>query len=186
MTVWKARIVLCLCLTLSLSLLAQPNRKRDNDKSCGEFVGAFYKWYLAIALRNNPVPASDFALKDRPYVFSPELLRQLKQESEVQKMAGSNLVGLDADPFFSADGHGEGFVVKQITIKENKCWVEIHTVWDKTADVTPDVTPELELKGDRWIFVNFYYPTPSNPKALNLLDELKALRESWKANGISK
>jgi hypothetical protein len=101
-------------------------------------------------------------------------------------MAGSNLVGLDADPFFSADGHGEGFVVKKITIKENKCWVEIHTVWDKTADVTPDVTPELELKGDRWIFVNFYYPTPSNPKALNLLDELKALRESWKAYGISK
>jgi len=44
---------------------------------------------------------------------------------------------------------------------------------DGKEDATPDVTPELALKGDRWIFVNFYYPTPSRPKALNLLGELR-------------
>jgi len=79
MIVRKACIAMCFCLTLSSSLLAQTSQKRDNNKSCGEFVKIFYTWYVAIALKDNPVPASDFALKERPYAFSPELLRQLKE-----------------------------------------------------------------------------------------------------------
>jgi hypothetical protein len=59
-------------------------------------------------------------------------------------------------------------------------------MWDGKEDATTNVTPELALKGDRWVFVNFYYPTPSDPKALDLLSMLKSLRESWKAYGIGK
>jgi hypothetical protein len=186
MTICKVGVILCLCLTLSISLFGQEARKQGNSRSCREFVEAFYTWYLPVALRNNSVPASDLALENRPHVFSSELLRQLREESEVQKKAGSNLVGLDADPFFTSDGHGDGFAIEKVTTDGDRCWAEIHIVWDGKKDATTDVTPELLLKAGRWRFVNFYYPSPSNPKALNLLSELKALRESWNANGIVK
>ena len=123
-------------------------------------------------------------MKERPDAFSSNLLLQLREESDVQKRAGSDLVGLDADPFFGADGHGEGFVVEKIKTRDDSCWAEIHIVWDGKEDATPGVTPELTLKEGRWRFVNFYFPSPSNPKALNLLSQLKALRALWKAHGI--
>ena len=186
MKIPQSYIAICLCLTFSISLSSQVRRRIQGDnKSCRDFVGTFYTWYFPIASRNNREPASDFALKERAYVFSSELLWRLREESEVQKRAGSDLVSLDADPFFGADGAGEGFVLEKITIKDDRCWAEIHTVWEK-EDATPDVTPELALRHGRWLFVNFYYPSPSDPMALNLLSELKAIRESWKAYGIVK
>jgi len=177
---------LCLCLTLSISRFGQESQKQDNNKSCRAFVTTFYKWYLAISLKPNPIPASDRASKDKPYLFSSELLLRLSEESEVQKRAGSDLVGLDIDPFSGPDGSGDWFVVERVTMKDDRCWAEIHTVSDGKEDATPDVTPELALKGSRWLFVNFYYPSPSTPKVSNLLSELKELRESWKAYGIVK
>jgi hypothetical protein len=187
MTIPKACIGLCLCLTFSISLSSQESgRTQADNKSCRDFVGTFYTWYFPIASRNNRVPASDFALKERAYVFSSELLWRLREESEVQKRAGSDIVDLDADPFFSSDGPGKGFVLEKITIKDDRCWAELHTVWAGKEDATPDVTPELAFEDGRWLFVNFYYPSPSNPKALNLLSELKAIRESWKAYGLVK
>jgi hypothetical protein len=183
----KACITFCLCLALSVSVSGEERLKRSSGKSCREFVATFYKWYLAIALRNNRLPDSAFALKDKPHAFSSELLRQLREESEVQKRAGPDLVGLEHDPFFGGDGAGEGFTVDKITIKDDRCWAEIHNIWDGKKYERPDVTPELALKEGRWIFVDFYYPNPSDPqKTFSLLSELNEMRKDWKKLGLVK
>ena len=89
----------------------------------------------------------------------------------------------DADPFLGADGPAERYIVERITMKDGKCWAEVHGVWEGKENETPDVTPELVLKNGRWLFVNFYFPSPSDPKAWNLLSALEADRELQKEYG---
>ena len=181
MTILKAKTCAGLCLWLMLSGLvtAQEKGQEGINKSCQEFVSTFYVWYLPKALKNSRGPASDLVIRDRPYLLSPDLVRQLSEESEDQRKAGSDLVGLDFDPFLGGDGPAEGYVVKKVTIKDNKCWAEVYGVWDGKQYATPDVTPELMLKGGRWIFVNFYYPDMSSSRSANLLDALKAVRREF-------
>ena len=178
----KKCVGLCLCLTFCIPLSGQDIPKKDINKSCRQFVEAFYTWYLEIASRNNGLPDSDIALKDRPYLFSSELLLRLREESEVQNRAGSDLVNLDINPFSGPDGIGARFGVEKITTKVDRCWAEVH--FDEYK--IPGVMPELAVRDGRWIFVNFYYPSPSNLKAADLLSELKAFRKLWKAHGLLK
>jgi hypothetical protein len=186
MTVARACTGLCLCLILSVSLFGQERQRQDKEISCREFVTTFYKWYLEISSKHDPISTSDRALRDKPFLFGSELLQRLREASEVQKRAGSDLVGLDIDPFSGPDGRSDRFVVEKVTIKDDHCRAEVHFVWNGKKDAAPDVTPELTSEGRRWIFINFYYPSPSDPKASNLLGDLKAVRESWKASGLLK
>ncbi len=179
----KMCIGLCLCLILAIPLFGQEGRQRDTSDSCREFVGEFYAWYLANALRANRFSDSDIALKARPYLFSQNLVRQLKEDSEAQEKAGSDLVSLDFDSFLGGDGPAERYIVERIAIKDGRCWAEVYGVWQGKENRAPDVTPELLFKNDRWRFVNFYFPTPSAPKAGNLLDALAADRELPNKNG---
>lgn len=176
----RASLIVSLILLASISADAQAAPTETNTKSCRQFVEAFYKWYEENASRNNGLPDSDLALKDRPYLFSSELLLRLREESEVQDRAGSDLVNLDIDPFAGPDGLGNRFNVRKISTSGNRCWAQVH--FDEYK--IPGVMPELALRNSRWIFVNFYYPGPSNLKAANLLSELRAAHESWKAAGL--
>ena len=189
MTILKAKACsgLCLCLTLSSLVFAQERRQQDTNKSCREFVGTFYAWYLAKALRDNRGPTSDLALKYRRHIFSRDLFLQLSEDSEAQRKAGSDLVSLDGDPFIGADGPAERYVVERITTKDGRCWAEVHAVWSGKESATPDVTPELMLDSGRWIFVNFHYRDPSRPGwSSSLLDELKDLRHDREQGGAVK
>lgn len=174
---------MCFCVALSISLFGQDRKHQGASQSCREFVGRFYTWYLAKALGPNRLPKSGLAWKSRPYLFSPDLVRQLREDSEAQEKAGSDLVSLDADPFPGGDGPAERYIVKGITLKNGKCWAEVHGVWEGKESKTPDVTPELMIEEGRWLFVNFYFPTPSAPRGWNLLDALKADREFRKKYG---
>ena len=123
---------------------------------------------------------SGSALKYRSYLFSSDIVQQIKEDTNAQDKAGSDLVSLDGDPFVGNDGFGERYIVDRITIKDGVCWAEVHAVWNEKENESPDVTAELVVKGGGWIFANFYYPSPSGPDSLNLLGELKALREMRK------
>jgi hypothetical protein len=127
---------------------------------------------------------SDLALKYRSYLFSSDIVQQIREDTNAQVRAGSDLVSLDGDPFVGNDGFGERYNVERITIKDGVCWAEVHAVWNGKEDESPDVTAELVVKGGLWIFVNFYYPSSSSPNSLNLLGELKALREARKTSSI--
>lgn len=174
---------LCLCFVFSIAAFGQE-RHQSNDAaaSCQAFVTRFYTWYLGLPVKQKQMRKSDVALKSRPYLFSSELVRQLREDSNAQEKAGSDLVSLDADPFL-ADGAAERYSVRKVTLNGRQCWAEVHGVWEGKESTTPDVTPELLLNTDRWVFVNFYFPSPSSSKGWNLLDELKAAREMQKKYG---
>jgi hypothetical protein len=109
MMIPMAKLFTCLflCVTVVLPLSAQARPTQINATSCRLFVETFYRYYLDTASRNHGLTDSDLALKDRPYLFSSELLLRLREESEVQTRAGSNLVNLDIDPFAGPDGAGD-------------------------------------------------------------------------------
>jgi len=171
-----------LCLTFCSFLLGQERHQQRLDKSCQEFVSTFYTWYLGEAVVGVPGEAtSDLALKDRPYVFSSDLYQQLSEDSEAQRKAPGELVGLDFDPFIGPDGPAERYIVEKVTTRDGRCWAEVHAAWNGIKNAATDVTPEPELvfKGGRWIFVNFHYHDPARPgQPFDLLTELKELRKS--------
>lgn len=173
----KTCVGLCLCMALSISVFGREERQQDTTESCRAFVERFYTWYLTKAVGPTGLSKPDSAWRLRPYLFSPDLVRQLREGFEAQGKAGSDLVSLDADPFAGPDGAAERYVVGRITVKDRMCWAGVHGVWEGKERKTPDVTPELGFKDGRWIFKNFYFPSPTAPGARNLLDALKALRE---------
>jgi hypothetical protein len=118
------------------------------------------------------------ALKNRRHVFARDLFLQLSEDSEAQSKAGRDVVGLDFDPFLDTQDRGERYVVENVTTKDRTCWADVYGVWNGEESKTPNVRPELVLKGGRWVFVNFFYPDPSKPKPWDLRSELKELRES--------
>jgi len=179
----KSCVGLCFSLALCVAVLGQQNRQPSTGKSCRELVEGFYTWYAQEALKHNRMTQPDLALKSRPYLFNRDLAQQLREDSEAQTKAGSDLVSLDADPFVGADGPAERYVVERITIHDGKCWAEVHGVWEGKESETPDVTPELLHQDGRWLFANFYFPSPSGVNGWNLLGALKAGREFRKKYG---
>ncbi len=172
-------------LALRVSLSGQERRPQSTSNSCREFVEKFYSWYLANPSKENRWRAGDVALKYRSYLFSSAIVEALQKDNEAQDKAGSDLVSLDADPFVGADGLAENYIVKKVTVKDGRCWAEVHAVWGED-DEAPDVTPELTIKNGKWRFVNFYFPSPSSPKGWDLLGALKELREGRKQYGYGK
>lgn len=187
MTILEMKICsgLCLCLTLSSLALGQEGRQKGLDQSCREFVDTFYTWYLGKAVRNTGEPPSNLALKYRRYVFAKNLFLQLSEDSAAQSKAGRELVGLDFDPFLNTQDPGERYVVESVMTKKGTCLADVHGVWDGKESTTPNVQPELVLKGKQWVFVNFHYPGPSKTNPLDLLRELKELRESREQEGTA-
>jgi len=174
----KTCISVFLCLTFSVSIYGQEKKTANTNQSCKQFVGQFYSWYLELKLKDNPTRTSDLALQAKPDVFDPALAQQLREDSDAQEKAGSDLVSLDADAFLGADGPADRYIVKRVTFKDGKCWAEVHGVREHKEGKAPEVTPESEMNNGQWHFINFYFPSPSKPKSWNLLGELKALRES--------
>ena len=188
--IWRRLLHPCiwlnLCLILPTSLVAQKTLEHATGKSCRAFVASFYDWYGPIAKSNHRGFASDLAWKRRPTLFTKNLVALLRDESEAQNKAGADLVNLDADPFLGADGAGDRYVVEKTTTKSDTCWAEVHAVWDGKEDTSPDVTPQLAFKDEQWVFVNFYFPSPSAPKSWNVLDALSKARQEWIRRGLIK
>lgn len=178
------RLTRCWSLMLGLVLCGSLHMRGENpspgiQKSCQQFVRGFYNWYAPKAQAGGSVAASDLALKQRRALFSAELVRALREDSEAQASAHETIVGLDFDPFIHAQDTADRYATGKITIKGNTCWAEVYGIQSGKKGVTPDITPELLNKNGRWIFVNFHYPNASRPEFENLLDLLKSLR-NWR------
>jgi hypothetical protein len=179
-------IGLNICLLLPVSVVGQSRPEDATSKSCRVFVASFYAWYAPIAKADHKGFASDLAWEKRPALFTKDLVALLREESEAQNRAGADLVNLDADPFLGADGAGERYVVKKTTTKGDTCWAEVHAVWDGKEDAGPDVTPQLALKNEQWVFVNFYFPSPYTASSWNVLNALTEARKEWIKRGLIK
>lgn len=142
------------------------------ESSCRKFVQEFYAWYLPKA-RTSKERASDLVLKEKSYVLSRELARQLKEDSDAQNKAKGELVGLDFDPFLNTqDPDFERCTTGKVVAETTSCRVEISCNFpgQKTQLL---VTPELTFASGQWVLVNFHYMVDG--KAYDLLTMLKQL-----------
>jgi len=173
MTVFKVWVGLFLCLMCTVSSYAAPKQEKTG-RLCQDVVERFYHWYLTKAWKQKHMLPAPYALKHRAYLFSSSIITQVTEDCQAQVMAGSDLVSLDADPFVGPDGPAQSYIVERVTTKDDTCWAEVYGVWGGEKREEPDVTPKLVSKAHgQWVFENFYFPTSSNPRGVNLLDALK-------------
>jgi hypothetical protein len=168
------RVLVCCLFALALPHFSTAQMKHSQDASAQvrEFVQEFYDWYVPKARADNPGPAWDLALKSKGSVFSPDLARALKEDLQAQAKAQGEIVGLDFDPFLSAQDPCERYEAGSVVPKGTSYWVEVYGVCSGKRHEKADVVAELIQKDDHCVFVNFHYP-----KDRNLLAVLKSLRE---------
>lgn len=148
----------------------------DMQKSCRDSVQAFYDWYVPKALKNSEMPASDLALRYKAALFSPDLLRALREDSQAQAKAKGEIVGLDFDPFLNAQDPSEHYVLRDVSVKDGRCSVEVYSVTSGKKSAKTAVIPELMFKSGQWVFMNFHYGKSKRAEDENLLSILKTLR----------
>ena len=153
------------------------SRSPDMQKSCRDFVQVFYDWYVPKALKESEVPASDLALKYKAALFSPELRQALGEDSQAQAKAKGEIVGLDFDPFLNTQDPSERYVLGNVSVKDERCSVEVHSVTSGKKSAKAAVVPELLFKGGHWMFVNFHYGKGKRSQDENLLSTLRRFRQ---------
>ena len=145
--------------------------------SCRSAATEFYQWYVPLLGKRSNGPAWDVALQHRSPMFSPELLQALKSDSETQRRAKGEIVGIDFDPFVGGQDPADHYEVRRITLQDRSCLVE---VWSTPSDtrIRPDVIAELSYQNGRWRFLNFRYPDENT----DLVTVLMQLRKSRRRN----
>lgn len=156
MMLWIKRACSLLVLTMPCALGAQSKDTHAPPKSPTEFVEGFYRWYTPRALRDNPTPAWDIALKFRRSDFSAQLARLLKQDSDAQA-ACEELVGLDFDPILGSQEPAERYEIGRLIQKGEDYQVDIYAVRSGTRSEKPDVRCEFVEKNGHFLFINFFY-----------------------------
>jgi len=160
--------------TTAQNAKSEKRLPRDTRTSCQAFVQGFYDWYVPLALQERAVRTWDFAVKRKPNVFSPQLRRAIKQDSDAQQKASKTtgeLVGLDFDPFLNSQDPSKRFAVESVTAKGTGCRVTVYGVSEGERE---KVTPEVKLEHGHWQFINLQYEFDGHPD--DLLSILKLLR----------
>ncbi len=134
----------------------------------------FYDWYVPLALGDDSIPAFNFALQRRGALFSPELFRALKQDSEASAKANGYIVGLDFDPFLNSQDPDDRYEVGKVTHEEDSYSVEVFGIQSGKKNEKPSVFAVVTRRNGRWLFVNFRYP---NSSAVDLLSVLRRLAQ---------
>lgn len=165
------------CAAARPSAMAQRASASETKQACRAFVQRFYEWYVPKALHESGVPASDLALKYQRSVFSPDLIRALREDSEAQARAAGAIVGLDFDPFLNTQDPSSHYVVSDVMLSGNRCRADVYGVSSGAKSSKPDVLPELAFENGRWLFVNFHYGKSKRSNDENLLSILRTLRE---------
>ncbi len=181
----KITIIACWLSLLALSGLLQaqtPISSRDAVGSVRKFVRDFYSWYFPKALEFQD--SADLALKDRAYVFSPELFKELKEDSDARaRSPGHEIYVLGSDPFFDSQEPLERYELRRITKRGHKYFVEVVGVYPvrpfEGPGTTQEVIAEVERRSGHWVFTNFLFPSVDAQfgDTPNLLEYLRSLRK---------
>lgn len=167
------RITWLLCLACTPLYPQTAPVPAATETSCRQFVQQFYDWYLPKA-RTSKIRASDLVLKEKNSALSPELAKELKEDSEVQSNAPDS-VGLDFDPFLNSQDDGfQKCAAAKAVIQGESCRVDISCNFPKQRPQKL-ATPELLFTRGQWVFVNFHYHFDSGDD--DLLHVLKTLSE---------
>jgi hypothetical protein len=179
-TMMKAFASCALFLLCAATCFPSPQTAQDIEleKSCREFVQKFYDWYVPQALDLKVTNAPGLALKTYAYVFTPELVKLLQEDSDAQAKHPGEIVGLNFDPFLSSQDPSDQFVARSIIRKGGSYLVEVNGI--SSSGRKEKIIAEVVRKKDRWLFQNFHYPNfeKDTAKDADLITILKRLRET--------
>lgn len=171
-------VFLCCCVLLGVSSLRAQEKTRADEKSCVAFAQAFYDWYVAESLEilkdRKAMAPWHGALKARGTSFSISLSRALI-ESDVQAEADGDPV-LDFDPILNSQDPADRYKVRSVTRKDDHYWAQVYGVWSRPIPDQgkgPQVVAEIAFVDGRWQFVNFHYPSFTDPNNESLPSILK-------------
>jgi hypothetical protein len=139
--------------------------------ACRDFTEAFLKWYVPLALRDSKDPAAILALRRKPEIFSEKVRKSLEEDRKAQEKS-NDIVGIDFDPFLSAQDPAEKYLVGKVTVEDGKCLADIKSVAAVQRDW--DVRAEAKQPDGNWRFTNFHYNTDVMPN--DLLSKLRDLK----------
>jgi hypothetical protein len=165
---------------LASSAPAQKPGVQHVSESPGHFVGQFYAWYVPRTLSDKSIPAYEFTLKNKKNLFTPVLLKALKDDFEASAKVRDEIVGLDFDPFLNTQDPCERYEVGKTVQKGNSYRVEVYGICSGKRSEKPDVWPEVLRVNGHWLFANFYYEHQAKeyPASDDLLGILNLLREA--------
>lgn len=138
-------------------------KNADGVAGCRHFTESFLSWYVPLALSDGREPASMIALRHKPEVFSEEIRKSLEEDRKAQEQS-TDIVGIDYDPFLSAQDPAEKYEVGKVTVEDGKCLADIKATGDAKRDW--DVRAEAKQTGGVWRFTNYHYNTDVMPKDL--------------------
>jgi hypothetical protein len=164
---------LLLALLAALPLAAaNPGDDAAQKAAALRVAQQFYDWYTPIALAETKQPACEIAVAKKESLFSPQLVKALREDFDVRKKAWAkgDADGLDFDPFLSSQDPCEHYVVTAVTWKDGTWRAEVHGICAGKREPKPSVIAALTRTAAGWQFVNFYYPGVSD-----LLKTLKLL-----------
>jgi len=162
---------LILSLLLSLSSFQVLAQSAGNNQSPRSFVQAFYNWYVPLAEKGQGFGSSDFVLERKPAIFSPALIKALRDDEAAQARTPGEIVSLNMDPFLYSQEFESHYVTGDITQKANVFQVYMHGVHAGIRNEKPDVIVEVSRKNGRWVFINFHLP--NGPDLLATLKEAR-------------
>jgi hypothetical protein len=132
-----------------------PQLPKDLQKSCLDFVQAFYDWYIPTWLTRNLESDATLErwdksrnpLKFKSQLFSPELVRRLKEDYAAQAKVEGDIVGIDFNPFIGGNAGPLGrYAAGTVTRKGERYRVKVYCIASGKKDKEPSVEPELIAK----------------------------------------
>jgi hypothetical protein len=157
---------------ITLVAFASYGQTPDGSKSLHQFVQTFYNWYVPIANKPSQGPTCCIALKQRPQLFSPELIKALQSDLNAQAKSPGEIVGVDWDPFLNSQDPEQHYQVGSIKHSSSVYLVSVHAVTSGKMSQTADVIAEVSKINGLWIFSNF-----RSAKGTDLLSSLDNFRK---------
>ena len=119
------------------------------------FVQRFYDLYT-------PMSASGWARAIRSQALwdflDPALARALKADADAQANSPNDIVGLDFDPFLSAQDPWHRYEAGKATKMGAGYDVRVHGVIKGKRRPAPSLVVDLRPAGDHWVIKDFHYP----------------------------
>ena len=165
------------CPCLSQTPTRTNTEARDSLRG---FVQEFYDWYVPKFWKRSPKLAVKIALKQRDYLFRPELARALGDYSMLRRKGRRTIAGSMHDPFLNAGEACERYGVGAISSEGSTYRVSIYPICSGLAPGNSVVDAELARDGKHWVFVNFSYPGEGD--LLTHVREIKEANESPLSN----
>jgi hypothetical protein len=159
---------------------AQAPTDKDGAKA---FVQQFYSWYVPLYEKGKPA-ADLVALKQKATWFDAAVSNAIKKDYSEQPPNAGEILGLDFDPFLSAQDTGFDYQAGSVKQVGNKFLVDIHAglIGKSKKEILAAETvviAQVTNVGGHWKFTNFLYPVGGD--LLTVLTNLRDDRAKWLA-----